>query len=260
MRLSELWEKNGFMSLLQPLSPVFARSASLSAIYVPAYAKWPGRAQHASPAVVVWNADVPLVRIASEGGETPTDSDRIVLVAHMSADRVVADREAFDPYLHRMAQTLRSGFRRGIPPPETYLEALAGPFTDHLLRHYARRTRHRESGGLSEARLARVCAFVEAHVFEPVSLGRLADVANLSFFHFGRMFKRSLGVSPAAYMLQRRIEASAALLAETTLSIEEVSRRAGFRTQAHFCTAFKRVKGIAPSRYRRTLRSGPQIH
>jgi AraC-like DNA-binding protein len=246
------------MSPLQPLTPVFARSHSLSAIYVPAYAQMPPEAQHASPAVVVWDADFPLVRIASEGWEPPTDSDRIMLVAHMG--RPVADREAFDPYLHRMAQTLRSGFRRGIPPPETYLEALAGPLTEHLLRHYGRRTRQRESGGLSEARLGRVCAYVESHAFEPVSLGTLADVANLSFFHFGRMFKRSLGVSPAAYMLQRRIEAAAGLLAETTLSIEEVSRRAGFRTQAHFCTAFKRVKGIAPSRYRRTLRSGPQAH
>jgi AraC family transcriptional regulator len=181
-------------------------------------------------------------------------------MAQISGDRAVVEREAFDPYLHRMARTLRSGFRRGIPPPESYLETLAGPLTEHLLRHYARRTRQRESGGLSEARLVRVCAFVEAHIFEPVSLAALAEVANLRFFHFGRMFKRSLGVSPAAYMLQRRIEASAGLLAETMLSIEEVSRRAGFRTQAHFCTAFKRVKGMAPSRYRRSIRGGPQVH
>jgi AraC-like DNA-binding protein len=245
---------------LHVLAPVVARSASLSAIYLPPYAETPPEAQRGGPAVVVWETGFPRVRIASEGCGAPMDAERIVLVAHGSVDRPIADRETVDPYLFRMAQTLRCGFRGGVPPPEPYLDTLAAPLAEHLLRHYARRTRHRESGGLSEARLARVRAFVEAHLFEPVPLAAMADVANLSLFHFGRMFKRSLGVSPAAFMLERRIEASAGLLAETALSIEEVSRRAGFRTQAHFCTAFRRVKGMPPSRYRRSLRGGARLH
>src|SRR5688572_3884432 len=118
---------------LPVLEPLIARSGSLSAIYVPAYAQMPPEAQHDGPSIVAWDADFPWVKIAPQGCEAPMETDRIVLVAHASLDRPIADRDAVDPFLFRMAQTLRCGFRRGIPPPESYLDSLTGPLTDHLL-------------------------------------------------------------------------------------------------------------------------------
>ena len=238
---------------------VVARSLSLSAIYLPPYTA-PPKAVHPATAVMVWSAHLPLVEVSSGHSLGSSNTERILLVAHGCPSRPIADRETLDPYLYRMAQSLRCGFRRGLVPPEAYLESLASPLQQHLARHYARRTRQRESGGLSEARLSRVLAFIDAHPYEPLRLAALAEIANLSSFHFGRMFKRSMGVSPAAFMVRRRVEIAAGLLEATTLSVEEISRRLGFRTQAHFCTAFKRVKSAAPSRYRRSAASELQAH
>lgn len=245
--------------LLGDARPLVARSRSLSAIYLPPYTDPPTEVPHATPAVVVSSDHLPLVKITSHGLDAPGHADRLVLVAHESPDRPLADRETVDPYLFQMAHALRCGFRRGIFPPELYLESLAGPLTEHL-RNYYRHTRERESGGLSEARLARALAFIEGHLGEPLSLAALADATNLSRFHFGRMFKRSMGMSPAAFIVRRRLDVAADLLVGTSLPIAEVSRRVGFQTQAHFCTAFKRAKGVTPSRHRNTLRAGRPSH
>ena len=68
----------------------------------------------------------------------------------------------------------------------------------------ARRTHLR--GGLSPAALRRVQLFVEANLGRAIHLHDLAARAALSPFHFARAFKTSAGMTPRAYVEQRRIE------------------------------------------------------
>lgn len=187
----------------------------------------------------------------------PDYGDRVVLVADQPGmRRAIRERQALDPHLFRMAQSLRCGFRGGLAPPELYLESLARPFAEHLERHYAHPLRERESHGLSEARLSRALAFIDAHLPGAVPLDGLAEAAFLSPFHFGRMFKRSTGLAPHEFVTHRRIGAAAQLLASTRLPVAEVARRVGYENQAHFSTAFRRVAGTTPTRYRRLAERG----
>ena len=225
-------------------------------MYLPAFAQAPSELEDAGAAVVIRGGCFPMVRVCSNVRETPVDSDRIVMFSRGASANAIRDRDCVDPYLFRMGLALRCGFRRGLLPTESYLESLAEPLASHLQRYYTRPLRQREKSGLSEGRLAKALAFVDAHVFEAVPLAALADAANLSLFHFGRMFKRSMGVSPAAYMIRQRVEVAEELLARSSMSIAEVASRLGFQTQAHFCTAFKRVRGIPPSHHRRNSRRG----
>ena len=140
---------------------------------------------------------------------------------------------------------------------QRYLESLAGPLARHLERHYAGRTRQRERAGLSEMRLAKALSFIDEHLFGDFEIDALAAAACLSPFHFQRMFKRSVGMAPQAFITRRRIAEASKLLGSTTLPVAEVARRVGYPNQAHFATLFRRATGVTPSRCRSMARGGP---
>ena len=106
------------------------------------------------------------------------------------------------------------------------------------------------AGSLPECRLRRVAQYVQDNLHRELRLAELSGLVHMSPYHFARLFKRSTGVSPHRFLVQRRIEQAMALLAAQTLSIAEIARSVGFRTPNHFTTTFRHVTGITPSAYR----------
>jgi transcriptional regulator GlxA family with amidase domain len=78
----------------------------------------------------------------------------------------------------------------------------------------------------------------------------LARLAGLSQRHLQRRFTAELGVPPAAYVEQVRIEAAKQALAQTTDPVDSVARRYGFGTAETLRRAFHRNTSISPSDYR----------
>ncbi|MBN1927653.1 MAG: helix-turn-helix transcriptional regulator [Prolixibacteraceae bacterium] len=68
-------------------------------------------------------------------------------------------------------------------------------------------------------------------------------------------FKEMFGKSIYNYLLHKRIDKSIELLADETLSLEQISEDVGYTESAHFSRAFKKVKGIPPGVFRRDLLS-----
>jgi AraC family transcriptional regulator len=108
-------------------------------------------------------------------------------------------------------------------------------------------------GGLAAWQQKKIADFIEAHLDEMISLQRLADIAQLSRYHFGRSFKRSFGVPPHRYHMNRRMERAKSLLRERAHSVTEVGLMLGFSETSAFTTSFRRALGVTPSDYRRTL-------
>ena len=108
--------------------------------------------------------------------------------------------------------------------------------------------------GLKPERLARVMERIDQGLHEPLQIAHLAEAACLSPFHFARMFKHTTGKSPHAFVTERRMALACALLAGSEIPIAEVSRRAGYRTQAHFTGVFRQHNGVTPRRYREGAR------
>lgn len=75
----------------------------------------------------------------------------------------------------------------------------------------------------------------------------------MSYFHFSRAFKQSMGVSPNVYIVERHIERAKKLLSETELPISEISLRVGFSSQSHFTTTFRRLAWTTPKVFREML-------
>lgn len=105
-------------------------------------------------------------------------------------------------------------------------------------------------GGLAPAVRARVLDYIETNLDQPLVLGELAEVAGLSAYHFARMFRRSLGEAPHAYVLRRRIERAKAMLAEGQ-TIAMVAHDCGFSGQSHFTARFREATGLTPRQFAR---------
>jgi AraC family transcriptional regulator len=108
-------------------------------------------------------------------------------------------------------------------------------------------------GGLAAWQKRVVCEYIEEHLVEEIPLARLAALARLSHAHFCRAFKRSMGVSPHHYQIQRRIERAKAMLAEPRWSVAEIGTASGFVFASSFSQAFRRVTGVTPSQFRGAL-------
>lgn len=114
--------------------------------------------------------------------------------------------------------------------------------------------RSHQRGGLSPAALRRVQVFVEANIERSIHIRDLASRAGLSVHHFGRAFRTSTGVTPRAFVEQRRIERARTLIDDTDQPLAEIAAVTGFATQSHLTTAFRRATGFTPAAYRRGRR------
>ncbi|HEY0699700.1 MAG TPA: helix-turn-helix domain-containing protein [Micromonospora sp.] len=92
---------------------------------------------------------------------------------------------------------------------------------------------------------------------QPLTLRDLAGQARMSVRTFTRRFRSETGLSPAQWLLQQRTEHARLLLETTDLTVDEVSRRAGFGTTAALRQQFGQRIGVAPTAYRRTFRRTP---
>jgi AraC family transcriptional regulator len=86
---------------------------------------------------------------------------------------------------------------------------------------------------------------------EPIGLGELAAIAHVSRFHFTRLFKRSTGLTPMAYVERSRIRQAQDLLRMAELPLSEVALVVGFADQSHFTRRFHRHVGCTPAAFAR---------
>ena len=99
--------------------------------------------------------------------------------------------------------------------------------------------------------LRRARDHVDRHYAEPLDLEVMARAAGLSKFHFHRLFAATYGVTPAAYVSQRRVERAQDLLRATTLGVTEVCHAVGFTSLGSFSSRFKEITGETPTQFQR---------
>lgn len=79
----------------------------------------------------------------------------------------------------------------------------------------------------------------------------LAAAQNVGYEWFRKTFKEVMGASPGQYLLNLKIEKTAQMLRETTLTIGEIADKAGFESEFYFSRVFKKKMGCAPGAYRK---------
>lgn len=147
---------------------------------------------------------------------------------------------------------------------EIVVAALIEQIVVHLLRHHTNVRRSDElelsRAGLVDRRIRRAIELMYAHLGRDLQLDEIAAAAYLSPFHFSRVFKKLTGATPHAYLATLRAVRAQELLAETDVSITEVSARVGYTSPSHFTKAFRQSTGMTPRAFRAALVISPQSH
>lgn len=139
-----------------------------------------------------------------------------------------------------------------------YADSLATGLAIQLVRHYSSlKDVHVGHGGMAPHKLRQAIALIDHHLYDEeegrVALRTVARAVRMSYFHFSRAFKQSMGMTATNYIAERRIERAKKMLEETELPISEIALRSGFSSQSHFTTAFRRLAGATPKAFRATL-------
>jgi AraC family transcriptional regulator len=172
------------------------------------------------------------------------------------AEAELAPRLFFDdPVLQQTGHKLEALIEAGLSGSRLYAEALGIVLAHELLRLEggAVQAKPLMRGGLAGWQRRLVTQYIEEHMSDQISLAGLAELAQLSIFHFSRAFKQSFGMPPHRYHTSRRIEQAKILLAKPNQSVTETAHEMGFGDTSSFSTTFRKLAGQTPTEYRRSF-------
>lgn len=149
---------------------------------------------------------------------------------------------------------LRQELLIGGPGGRLCAELLANVLVVQLIRQLSNRQGLngviRGSGGrLARDVLRAVEEYIHAHLDQNIALSDLAAVAQLSEFHFARLFKQTTGLPPHQYVIYQRVERAKRLIAAGRLSLAQIASEVGFSDQSQLTRHFKRLVGVTPKRF-----------
>jgi AraC family transcriptional regulator len=164
-----------------------------------------------------------------------------------------------DPVVEHIGAIFRAELSRAAHPAQDLLiESLAIALSAHLLRSYTNAVgvEERSTASVDVAAIRRAMAYIEDNPDRAISLQELAGAAGLSRFHFSRVFKHHLGLSPARYVERARIEQAKALIVSAGMSLAHIAQAVGFADQSHFSRRFRFHEGRTPARFAREQARG----
>ena len=176
------------------------------------------------------------------------------------AEETLATKTSFyfkNPVTHdrELADQLHYFFRLLDNPSKDTLEIQSLFYTvvtKLIQRHGVESMRDNLSERIPEA-VNRACEYINDLALSDITLDDISRAAGLSRYHFLRTFNSSMGITPHAYLLQRRLH-----LARESIrggaEIIDAALDCRFADQSHFSRRFKAAFGITPKQYKYAVR------
>ncbi len=95
--------------------------------------------------------------------------------------------------------------------------------------------------------------YIDAKIVDPFCIKDLCKISLKSESQTNRIFKKAFGVTPYAYLLDKRISLSKKMLTGSNLSLKEIARDLQFADEYYFSNVFKQKTGMRPTEYRQSM-------
>ncbi len=95
-----------------------------------------------------------------------------------------------------------------------------------------------------------ITEYITTHINKNITLNELADIAHFHPNYFVRFFKERMGIPPAKYVNNIKVEHAKSMLENTNLSVKDIMTSVGFEDYSHFSKFFKTYSGYSPSAFR----------
>jgi AraC-like DNA-binding protein len=181
---------------------------------------------------------------------TSTYLDHLAYTFVRPAGVELRSRQLQDAGLNRLAHAHKRALSYGFSGYQLYFDEIRDAMLNRILALYATRRIDTKASHemLVPAKARTVIDYIEAHLEEDLRLAGLCVVAGVSRAHFARAFRRTTGLSPHAFVTQRRLARAVELVFRHEMSLKEIAKRCGFADAAHLTRCFKLRFGYAPSR------------
>ncbi len=176
---------------------------------------------------------------------------KLVMNIGQNTEEFTAIQVETTDYLEGYFHSMLSYFRGIDRPPDHLLvlklkELLVNLInSDPLLTAYFKRLTESERPSLQQ--------IMEKNFCFRLHLEDYAELCHRSLSAFKREFQQIYKESPGKWIMKRRVERAANLLANTDQSVTEVAFETGFEDLSHFSRVFKNITGINPSEYKKSL-------
>ena len=94
---------------------------------------------------------------------------------------------------------------------------------------------------------------METETASPWDTATLAALVNLSPSRFRHLFKQETGTGPGQYLKDFRLRKAELMLRTTFLSVKQILKDVGLRSNTHFVSDFRKLHGMTPTAYRRAI-------
>lgn len=160
---------------------------------------------------------------------------------------------SFDPLIYQIAIALKTSLEIDGTSSKLYTDKMTNALAIHLVSRYStcKLPLPQPAGGLSKQQLKQVVEYIHTSLNHNISLTELANLVQLSVYHFTRLFKQSTGLAPHQYHIRCRIDRAKQLLLEKKLTLGEIAYTVGFASQGHLNYHFKRCVGVTPTTFLR---------
>jgi AraC family transcriptional regulator len=106
-------------------------------------------------------------------------------------------------------------------------------------------------GHLATWQQRRLLIYINAHLGARMEAAELAILVDLSVGHFSRVFRRTFGDAPMAFVAKQRMQRAQELMLDTQEPLAHIALACGVCDQAHFTRVFRKIVGMTPLAWRR---------